>query len=399
MTLVVLSDSSDFAAALWTLWLTVGAIALAGSAIAAVVGAWVGRHIAQPIQDLADTADQVSQEADFSIRIPVTSQDEIGSLARSLNQLIEWAGFYTRELETANQTLEDKVQERTQAIEDTLNQLQNTQLQLIQTEKMSSLGQMVAGIAHEINNPIGFIQGNVTHLTTYFQDLCQLLNQYQQAYEPTAEIKATIKTIDLEFLLEDTEKVLGSLNLGTNRVQDIISAMRNFSRLDEAEVKAVDIHEGLDSTLLILNNRLKYGVDVIKQYGDLPQVNCYPAQLNQVFSNLITNAIDAMEEADCDPKTLTISTQAVEDDRVQITIKDSGPGIKAGVKHKIFDPFFTTKAIGKGTGLGLGICYQIIQKHDGTITVESELGQGTEFTITLPIRAQVSQLPADVQVA
>jgi two-component system NtrC family sensor kinase len=133
-------------------------------------------------------------------------------------------------LETANQTLEDKVQERTQAIEDTLNQLQNTQLQLIQTEKMSSLGQMVAGIAHEINNPIGFIQGNVTHLTTYFQDLCQLLNQYQQAYEPTAEIKATIKTIDLEFLLEDTEKVLGSLNLGTNRVQDIISAMRNFSR-------------------------------------------------------------------------------------------------------------------------------------------------------------------------
>jgi two-component system NtrC family sensor kinase len=175
--------------------------------------------------------------------------------------------------------------------------------------------------------------------------------------------------------------------------------MRNFSRLDEAEVKAVDIHEGFDSTLLILNNRLKYGVDVIKQYGDLPQVNCYPAQLNQVFSNLVTNAIDAMEEADCDPKTLTISTQAVEDDRVQITIKDSGPGIKEGVKHKIFDPFFTTKAIGKGTGLGLGICYQIIQKHDGTITVESDLGQGTEFTITLPIRAQVSQLPADVQVA
>jgi two-component system NtrC family sensor kinase len=148
-----------------------------------------------------------------------------------------------------------------------------------------------------------------------------------------------------------------------------------------------------------LNNRLKYGIDVVKHYGDLPQVNCYPAQLNQVFSNLITNAIDAMEEADCDPKTLTISTQAVEDDRVQITIKDSGSGIKAGVKHKIFDPFFTTKAIGKGTGLGLGICYQIIQKHDGTITVESELGQGTEFVITLPIYAQVSQLPADVQVA
>jgi signal transduction histidine kinase len=399
MTLVVLSDSSDFAAALWTLWLTVGAIALAGSAIAAVVGAWVGRHIAQPIQDLADTADQVAQEGNFAISIPVTSQDEIGTLTRSLNKLIEWVGFYTQELETANQTLEDKVQERTQAIEDTLHTLKNTQLQLIQTEKMSSLGQMVAGIAHEINNPINFIQGNVTHIDNYFQDLCLLINQYQQSYPPTPEIAATMADIDLEFLLEDAEKILSSLNLGTKRVKDIVIAMRNFSRLDEAEVKAVDLHEGLENTLLILNNRLKYGVDVIKQYGELPQVNCYPAQLNQVFSNLITNAIDAMEEADCDPKTLTISTQAVEDDRVQITIKDSGPGIKAGVKHKIFDPFFTTKAIGKGTGLGLGICYQIIQKHDGTITVESELGQGTEFVITLPIYAQVSQLPADVQVA
>jgi HAMP domain-containing protein len=166
MTLVVLSDSSDFAAALWTLWLTVGAIALAGSAIAAVVGAWVGRHIAQPIQDLADTADQVAQEGNFAISIPVTSQDEIGTLTRSLNKLIEWVGFYTQELETANQTLEDKVRERTQAIEDTLHTLKNTQLQLIQTEKMSSLGQMVAGIAHEINNPINFIQGNVTHIDT-----------------------------------------------------------------------------------------------------------------------------------------------------------------------------------------------------------------------------------------
>ncbi|MDA0267054.1 MAG: ATP-binding protein [Cyanobacteria bacterium] len=161
--------------------------------------------------------------------------------------------------------------------------------------------------------------------------------------------------------------------------------MRNFSRLDESEVKAVDIHEGLESTLLILNNRLKYGIEVVKNYGDLPLIACYPAQLNQVFSNLITNAVDAMEEANCEPKQITIITKLTADKKVQISFKDNGPGMSDAVKQKIFDPFFTTKAVGKGTGLGLGICYQIIQQHSGSIEVLSEVGKGTEFKIVLPM--------------
>ncbi|NEO84408.1 MAG: urea ABC transporter substrate-binding protein [Spirulina sp. SIO3F2] len=282
-------------------------------------------------------------------------------------------------------TLEQHVRSRTRDLETALRQLQDTQAQLIQTEKMSSLGQMVAGIAHEINNPINFVYGNLFHLQQYLQDLCDLIQLYEQSYEPTPEIAAKAEDMELEFVLGDINKLLESMGVGVVRVRDIVSAMRNFSRLDEAAIKAVDLHEGLESTLLILGNRLKSGCAIVRDYGSLPPVQCYPAQINQVFTNIIVNALDAMEEANSPTQRLTITTRAIADEQVQISFQDTGPGIPPELQAKIFDPFFTTKPVGKGTGLGLGICYQIIQKHDGQLEVFSELNQGTEFRITLPI--------------
>ncbi|MEO0868318.1 MAG: ATP-binding protein, partial [Cyanobacteria bacterium J06642_11] len=197
--------------------------------------------------------------------------------------------------------------------------------------------------------------------------------------------------MDFEFVLEDLSKVLNSMNVGTQRVHEIVRSLRNFSRLDEANVKDVDIHEGLDSTLLILNHRIKYDVTVIKEYGDLPLVRCLPAQINQVFTNIISNALDAMFDADCSSKRITIVTREIENSQIEIVLRDSGPGIPADIQAKVFDPFFTTKPVGKGTGLGLGICFKIIQQHQGTINVRSKSGKGTEFSIKLPINA----LPAE----
>ena len=218
----------------------------------------------------------------------------------------------------------------------------------------------------------------------YFEDFCQLLQQYQETYEPTSAITQTIDDIDLPFLLEDTQKVIHSIEMGSKRVKDIVLALRNFSRLDESAIKEVDIHEGLESTLLILHHRLNPNIEVIKNYGELPPVRCYPAQLNQVFTNIITNAADAMDEFKSEVKKLTITTRAIEDEKIQVSCRDTGPGIPQKNQQKIFDPFFTTKTVGKGTGLGLGICYQIIQKHTGKIEVISEVGQGAEFVVTLP---------------
>ncbi len=293
------------------------------------------------------------------------------------------------DLENYNQGLEEKVAQRTQEINEknhnlknALKELQSTQAQLIQTEKMSSLGQMIAGIAHEINNPANFIHGNINHATQYVQDLVDLIVIYQQEYTNTNSIVVEkASEIDIDFVLEDLPKLLNSIQVGTSRIRNIILGLRNFSRLDEAEMKSVDIHEGIENTLMILQHRFKareshHEIQVIKEYGQLPEITCYPSQLNQVFMNILSNAIDAFKESQIKPQKIgnpkiCISTQLVDSNTVRILIADNGPGIEQKVHQKIFDPFFTTKPVGSGTGLGLSISYQIIvEKHKGSVNLQ-----------------------------
>ena len=275
---------------------------------------------------------------------------------------------------------------RARDIEQALKNLQRTQAQLIQAEKMSGLGQMVAGIAHEINNPINFINGNLACIDQYVQHLITLLKLYQQHFpQASPEITDCMEEIDLEFLLIDLPRIVASMQTGTSRIRDIVLSLRNFSRLDEAEQKDVDLHEGIDSTLLILNHKLKQGIEVIRKYGDLPKILCYPSQLNQVFMNILSNAVDALFETDVKSKQIVIQTRVDGSKHVCISIQDNGNGIPPEIKERIFNPFFTTKPSSKGTGLGLSIIHQIIEKHQGTIDVISELGKGTEFTIKIPI--------------
>ncbi|MGD1712546.1 sensor histidine kinase [Dapis sp. BLCC M172] len=344
--------------------------------------------IARPIKTLTETAQQVTAESNFDLQATVSTTDEVGLLATSLNQLIQWVGEYTQELKLASQRVEKRTTELTQALED----LQQTQAQLIQTEKMSSLGQMVAGIAHEINNPVSFLHGNISHIQEYTENIFDLLNLYQQLYPDShPQIEDLMDEIDIDYIISDLPQIISSMQMGTDRIKNIVVSLRNFSRLDESQVKSVDLHEGIDNTLLILSHKLIQGVEILKNYGDLPLVECYPAQLNQVFMNIIANAIDAMLESDIQPKQIVIQTEKVAEDRVFVKIRDNGPGIPTEVKDKIFDPFFTTKPVGKGTGLGLSISYQIIEKHQGKIEVISQPGKGTEFAIALPVYSGISR--------
>ncbi len=317
---------------------------------------------------------------------------------------IDQAELYSQSREVAFQA---KAQARELA--DALKRLQQAQTQLIQTEKMSSLGQLVAGIAHEINNPVNFIYGNVNYATEYAEELLRLIELYQQHYPaPVPELQEKIEAIELDFLLSDFPKILKSIRVGADRIRQIVVSLRNFSRLDEAEVKAVDIHEGIDSTLLILQNRLKSkpggipGIQLVKDYGELPQIECYAGQMNQVFMNVIANALDALEEKRCQLgsdgdvlpdefssvlPTLTIRTEVAGSNAIAIKIIDNGAGMSESVRSKIFDPFFTTKPVGSGTGLGLSISYQIVvEKHKGQLDCFSEVGVGTEFAIAIPIK-------------
>ncbi|MBD2002077.1 MULTISPECIES: ATP-binding protein [Cyanophyceae] len=477
---------------------------LVSAAIAVILAVYTSKAIAQPIEAITKVAQQVTEESNFNLQAPVTTEDEVGKLTISLNQMIRRVATYTQDIKqkqhqldnffnisfdmlciagfdgyfkfvnpafektlgytteellssqfidfvhpedkaatiaeseklstgittsyhfqnryrckdgsykwlawtsvqspqekliyasardiTPTKVAEEALREQATKLSQTLQELQQTQSQLIQTEKMSSLGQMVAGIAHEINNPINFIYGNLEHTSEYLQDLLRLVHIYQQHPYSSPEIEEVSEEIDLEFITEDVPKMLSSMKVGAKRIQQMVLSLRNFSRLDEAEVKDVNLHEGIDSTLLILSNKLKKEVKVIKQYGNLPLIECYPAQINQVFMNIISNAIDALlTDEKKSNKQIIIKTIKTSDNQIQVRIRDNGLGIALPIKDKIFDPFFTTKPVGQGTGLGLSICYQIIEKHGGKISVNSQIGEGTEFAIALPLKQTSSQ--------
>ncbi|AFY48928.1 PAS domain S-box [Nostoc sp. PCC 7524] len=334
--------------------------------------------------------------------------NEVELLQAVTNQLaiaIDQAKLYSQS-RIAAQAAEEKAQQ----LEAALLELQQAQVQLIHSEKMSSLGQLVAGIAHEINNPVNFIYGNINHAREYVRDLLHLVELYQQHYcPPLPEIHEQIYAMDLDFLSQDLLKVLDSMNVGAERIRQIVLSLRNFSRLDEDGMKPVDIHEGIDSTLLLLQNRLKAKAEyseihIIKEYGNLPKVFCHGGQMNQVFMNLLTNAIDALEAGIGNgewgvgekshpiphilPPTpqILIRTELTADQQVLIRIADNGPGMTEEVRDRLFDPFFTTKPVGKGTGMGLSISYQIIvNKHQGKLQCISAPGEGAEFIITIPL--------------
>ena len=334
------------------------------------------------------------------------------------NRLLRHEIVERKQAEAGLRQSETQLLHQTQQLQQALHQLKQTQAQLVQSEKMSSLGQLVAGVAHEINNPVSFIYGNVNFVSQYAQDLLNLLALYQQSYpQPTPAIKEALTEIDLHFILADLPKLLHSMKAGADRIRQLVLSLRNFSRLEEAEKKPVDIHEGIDNTLMILQNRLKAQpgsatITVNKTYTNLPLVDCHAGQLNQVFMSILSNAIDALQErinfnqqlphsqeatpvatAASDPlvcyqPTIHIQTEQLNPDWIVIRIADNGIGMTEQVKQRLFDPFFTTKPVGKGTGLGLSISYQIVVKqHGGQLKCQSVPGQGTEFAIEIPIQS------------
>ncbi|MBD2529258.1 HAMP domain-containing protein [Nostoc flagelliforme FACHB-838] len=350
--------------------------------VATLLAFLTSRTITYPVEVLTKVAQRVTKESNFDLQAPVITTDEIGILATAFNQVLHRVKCLLEEQQAA-----------------AFRQQQMQEAQLLQSEKMSSLGQMVAGIAHEINNPVNFLYGNLDFAIQYVDNLLALLQTYRQEVpNPPLVVQAYAIKIDAEFLEEDLPKLLQSMKFGADRVQQIVLSLKNFSRLDEANAHPVNIHECLDSTLLILNNRIKKGITIERLYGEIPNIEGFSSSLYQVFMNIINNALDALEEQDNaqDNPRITIATELQDKNWVVVRIADNGSGIPFEVQEKIFEMFFTTKPIGIGTGMGLSISHQIVvEKHGGRLICKSKVGSGTEFIISLPIQKQ--HLPENAQ--
>lgn len=403
---IVTVPESDFMAQINANTQTTILLSLLALGISLGIGILTTHWITQPILQL-NQASSAMAAGTLSPAVTESSVYELQELTQSFNRMAQQLQESFKTLEQANEQLEHRVEERTAELKATkdevemaLRELQRTQTQLIQSEKMSSLGQLVAGVAHEINNPVNFIYGNLGHADQYTQELLKLVQAYQTHYpEPPPAIVQQSKAMDLDFMVNDLSKLIESMKEGARRIREIVLALRTFSRLDEAEVKSINIHDGIDSTLIILGNRLKPkpnhpGIEILRNYGSLPLVECYPGPLNQVFMNILSNAIDAIELAIEQGKQITpaisIHTGLIDESRAQIRIGDNGSGIPEAIQQRIFDPFFTTKQVGSGTGMGLAISYQIVtDRHQGTLSCRSQSGEGTEFVIQIPLKQKL----------
>lgn len=337
-----------------------------------ILSVLASRVLLRPIYSVLDAIEQTDFDKSL-LQIPTENETELGLLAESFNDL-------SRRTFESQKQLKEKIQE----LEKANNEIRDTQSKLVHTAKMASLGQLVAGVAHELNNPIGFIYSNMTHLREYSEKLIHLIDVAEHEPEKLEKEK---KKSDLTYIVNDLPKLITSCEDGARRTRDIVLGLRNFSRLEEAQVKQVDIHEGLENTLSLLAGELKNRIKVVKHFEKIPKVNCYPSQLNQVFMNVLSNAAQAIDH----DGEIHITTRKLGPEKIEVSIRDTGKGMNKQTLEKVFDPFFTTKGVGHGTGLGLSISYGVIQKHGGDILVSSELGKGTEFKIVLPINGPLER--------